>query len=123
MTVIIAVAMSCVLSSCGNKHESTLKQQINLMNDYADEFEKDPKSDKLAKIDEKLREVAEKMSSLKELPESEAKKLMTEYAGELSAASARYLKARTGTAIGDIGKMLEGIDIEKAIDMDKILGK
>lgn len=109
MTVLLAATMAFVFTSCGNKQEKALKQQIDLMNDYADEFAKDPKSDKLAKIDADLRDLTERMKSMTQLSESEARELMGEYSNELSEASSRYLQARMGSAIGDAGKMLEGL--------------
>lgn len=112
LTVLIAATIAFAFTSCGNKHEKALKQQINLMNDYADEFDKDPKSPKLAKLDEKVHDAGERMKSLKDMSEADGRKLMNEYGKELGEASARYMKAKMGSAIGDMGKVLEGFDLE-----------
>ena len=109
LTVLITATFALAFTSCGNKQENAVKDQIKLMNEYADEFDKDPKSEKLAKIDKKITALEERM---KGISEEDAKKLMSEYGKEMGAAAGRYMKAKLGTTIGGMGKMLEGVNVE-----------
>lgn len=104
---ILALVMAVTLSSCGSSQERAIKQQIDAMNDYADEFEKDPKSAKLAKIDKRIEEIAEKMKDMGDAPES----LLKKYRGDLETAGKRYVMAKVGSAAGGLEDFLKGIKI------------
>ena len=106
----IALIMALGLTSCGSSHENLVKKQIDAMNEYADEFAKDPKSSKLAKIDEALTEIAEKMDKMGEPSKSKAEKLASKYGADLLAAGQRYAQAKMGSVMGEgLGEMLKGL--------------
>ena len=101
--------MALGLTSCGNSHGKLIEKQIDAMNEYADEYAKDPKSSKLAKIDEKIQEVSKKMDKLDTPSESETKKLKEKYGDKMASAAQRYAKAKLGSMIGaDLGDMMKG---------------
>ena len=87
---ILALVIAVTFSSCGSSQEKLVKQQIDAMNEYADEFDKDPKSEKLAKIDKKLEEIAERAKDMDELSET----LVEKYKSTLETAMGRYMKAK-----------------------------
>lgn len=115
LTILIAFTFAIGLSSCGNKAESSVKKQIELMNEYADTYEKNPKSASLESIEKKLADLEEKLSAAK-LTEADKKKLINEYGTEMGKAAQRYAKAKMGSTMGNFGemggKMLEGFNME-----------
>ncbi len=112
LTALIALTFTVALSSCGNKQETAVKEQISLMNDYADEFAKDPKSAELAKIETKILDVAKRMQSFDQLSVDDTKKLTEKYGTEMSEAVLRYQTAQASSMMGNMGKMLEGFNLD-----------
>ena len=98
--------MTGVLTSCESKHGKLVKNQIAAMNAYADEYESNPKSGKLAKIDATLAGISDKIANLDAPSKALEEQLRREYQEELKMALGRYMNAKTQ---GQMGGMMEGL--------------
>ena len=110
MTIAVGLAlvlMTGALTSCENKHEKLVKNQIAAMNAYADEYESNPKSGELAKIDARLAEISDKMANLDAPSKAQEEQLQSEYQEELKTALDRYMNAKMQGQMGGVMKGLQ----------------
>ena len=113
LSALLAIILSVGLSSCGSKADNLMKKQISLLNEYADTFEKDPKSAKLDEIQEKIGEVGKELNAL-DLSADEKKEMSEKFKTEASEAALRYANAKSGGLLDNAEKMMG--EMEKALD-------